>query len=74
MADVLHESGDQEVFEDDKQDNDSGIQKDEKDIEAEDEEIQRRVVPKKRASKAMKDFRRSNPSQLSWSNSTCRSF
>ena len=38
MADVLHESGDQEVFEDDKQDNDSGIQKDEKDVEAEEEE------------------------------------
>ena len=38
MADVLNETGDQEVFEDDKQDNDSGIQKDEKDIEGEEEE------------------------------------
>ena len=38
MADVLNETGDQEVFEDDKQDNDSGIQKDEKDVEGEEEE------------------------------------
>ena len=38
MADVLNETGDQEVFEDDKQDNDSGIQKDEKDLEGEEEE------------------------------------
>ena len=39
MADVLNEEGSApEVFDDDKQDNDSGIQKDEKDVEGEEEE------------------------------------
>ena len=38
MSDVLDETRVQEVFEDDKQDNDSGIQKDEKDVEGEEEE------------------------------------
>jgi len=39
MADVLNEAGSApEVFDDDKQDNDSGIQKDEKDVEGEEEE------------------------------------
>lgn len=39
MADLLNEAGSApEVFDDDKQDNDSGIQKDEKDVEGEEEE------------------------------------
>ena len=43
MSDVLDETRVQEVFEDDKQDNDSGIQKDEKDVEGEEEEKREKV-------------------------------
>ena len=64
MADVLNETGDQEVFEDDKQDNDSGIQKDEKDVEGDEGEEEKKEKESANKKKPKIKVRGQSPQKL----------